>query len=109
MLLVAILTVRREALAGFRAYEAAAAAIMDRHGGSLERAIVLRSSDDATVREVHLVRFPDEAALAAYRADPELVALAPQRDAAVIATEVMIGDDGPDYRPRSTSSSSAIT
>ncbi len=55
--------------------------------------------DDApgTFRELHLVRSRDEAARRAYRADPELAALAPLREAAITATELWTGADGPSY------------
>jgi hypothetical protein len=43
------------------------------------------------------VRFRDAAALRAYRADPELAALAPLREAAIAATELWTGVDGPRY------------
>lgn len=40
--LVVILTVRREALEQFRAFEAQAAAVMTTHGGRIERTVVDR-------------------------------------------------------------------
>ena len=43
------------------------------------------------------MRFPDEAALRAYRADPELAALAALRESAIAATEIWTGTDGPVY------------
>ncbi|MCB9564073.1 MAG: DUF1330 domain-containing protein [Kofleriaceae bacterium] len=100
MTVVAILTVRAAEAAGFRAYEREAARVMARHGGRIERTVVAPGGgDDATFREVHVVTFPDAAAFAAYRADPDpaLAALAPRRAAAVIATELLVGADGPDY------------
>ncbi|HET9489781.1 MAG TPA: hypothetical protein VFR64_08520 [Methylomirabilota bacterium] len=42
MTLVVILTVRREALEQFRAFEAQAAAVMTTHGGRIERTVVDR-------------------------------------------------------------------
>ena len=41
--------------------------------------------------------FPDEPAFLAYRADARLAELAHLRDASVVATDVLIGEDGPDY------------
>ena len=100
MLLVALLTVHRARLDDFRRFEAEAAKIMARHGGRIERAVVLDAPPpdrpDA-LRELHLVRFPDEAALAAYRRDPDLAALAALREAAVISTEIWPATDGPAY------------
>ena len=84
--LIAVITVRREELAVFRDYEALAAQIMLRHGGELEHAYVI--DDGETLRELHVVRFPSDAAFDAYRADPELAARAPDRARAVISTEI---------------------
>ena len=97
MTIVAILTVRRAALARFRAYEASAALIMARHGGAIERTVVVDDGSGDTLREVHVVDFPSAAAWDAYRADPALAALAADRAAAVVATEVLFGEPGPDY------------
>ncbi len=97
MLLVALLTVRRAALAEFRRYEHAAATIMARHGGAIERAVVLDAGDPASLRELHLVRFPDADAFAAYRADAALGDLRELREASVLATELWPAEDGPRY------------
>jgi hypothetical protein len=100
MLLVVILTVRRDRLDDFRRFESQAAQIMARYGGGIERAIVLDEPPPAepdAIRELHLVRFPDVAAFAAYRADPALEALASLRDAGVIRTELWTATDGPAY------------
>jgi hypothetical protein len=98
MTLVVILTVRRKAADSFRAFERQAAAVMARHGGAIERTVVVNSDADL-FKEVHIVTFPDAAARAAYRKDPELAALLPLREMSVISTEVLIGEDGPVYRP----------
>ena len=78
MLLVATMTVRREAVEDFRAFERRAATIMAKYGGVIERTIV---ADDgsAPLQEVQVVRFPDERALAAYQADEGLQRIAPLR------------------------------
>lgn len=96
MLLVAILTVRRERRDDFERYELAAARIMRRHGGAIERALVLDGTAD-TFRELHVVRFADHAAFTRYREDPELAALRELRDAAVVSTELWPAADGPRY------------
>lgn len=91
MIVVATMTIRRAALAQFRAFERGAAEIMRAHGGAIERALEL--DDDPTgetLRELHVVRFPDDAAFAAYRADARLAALRPLREASVVATELAI-------------------
>ncbi|KYF81614.1 hypothetical protein [Sorangium cellulosum] len=98
MTLVVILTVRCEALDAFRAYERKAAAVMARYGGAIERTVVT-APDSAGLRlkEVHIVTFPDEQAFSAYRRDGELGAVAHLRDASVVETEILRGEEGPDY------------
>lgn len=98
MIIVAILTVRAEQADAYREYERKAAAAMGRYGGRLERVVAIPAAEGgATFREVHLLSFPDEGAFAAYRGDPVLQAAAEQRAAAVIETEILIGEEGPDY------------
>ena len=92
---VALLGVRD--LAPFEQYETIAARVMHRHGLILERVI---RSDDGT-REVHVIRVPSDAAFAAYRADPELVAARDLRDRGVAATELITGRDA-SYLPPSS-------
>src|SRR5258708_34312417 len=104
MTLVVILTVRAGAAAAFRAYEQAAAAIMARHGGAIDRVVVIPpDADDAggLPREVHLVRFPSAQAPADYRNEPALAALAPDRAHAVASTEIPGGEQA---RPHDTPS-----
>jgi uncharacterized protein (DUF1330 family) len=97
MTLIVMLSVRPGELEAFRRYETEAARIMRRHGGALERVIVLRRADDDPHKEAHLVTFPSEEAFAAYRADDELRALADLRERAVISTDVWLGEDGERY------------
>jgi uncharacterized protein (DUF1330 family) len=99
--LVVTLRVRRDRLEDFRAFERHAAAVMAEHGGRIERTVVAAVEGRADLlAEVHVVTFPGEAAFAAYRADPRLRAFAHLRDGAVVATEVLVGEDGPSYSPR---------
>lgn len=91
MVLVAILTVRLDAEARYRAYEAKAERIMARYGGAIERVIAVEGETADTFREVHVVRFPDEAAFAAYRKDAEVVALAGERAEVILRTEILRG------------------
>jgi uncharacterized protein (DUF1330 family) len=100
VLLVALLTVERSRLDAFRRYETRAARIMAAHGGRIERALVM-DGGLATLREMHVVRFADDAAFASYRADPALAALEAERDACIATTEVWSAVDGPDYLPPS--------
>lgn len=95
MLLVVELTVHAAELATFRAYEHAAAHVMAMHGGEIERALVV--DDGEPVRELHIVRFPDEAAFDAYRNDPALAELADLRARAVITTTIRRATEGPRY------------
>jgi len=88
VIVVAILTIAE--LEAFEDFERRAQIIMAKHGAAIERAI--RIPPD---REVHSVRFPDDAAWTAYRADPELTSLAPLRARGVAATEILVGDDVP--------------
>jgi uncharacterized protein (DUF1330 family) len=83
----------------FRAFETAAARIMGRYGGRIERVIRPERAvpEGAMPHEVHLVSFPGEAAFAAYRADPELAALAALRQAAIARTEIIVGAEGETY------------
>ena len=100
MLLVAIITARDGELDAFRAYERDAAAVMARHGGVIERVVVIppdHVASDGAVREVHVIRFPSARALAEYRGDPDLLALAPARERAIAATEILVGEEGPRY------------
>lgn len=97
IVLVVTLTVRTESIGDFRAFERAAARIMADHGGRIERTVIVPDEGDEPWREIHMVRFPDAAALAAYRDDDRLKALAEQRDRAVIQTSILQGTDGPDY------------
>lgn len=96
--LVVTLTVRRAALADFRAFEHRAATIMQTYGGRIERALVLDpESHSDTIRELHIVSFPSPASLDAYRADARLAELAELRARSLVATEVAVAVDGPAY------------
>jgi uncharacterized protein (DUF1330 family) len=99
MTMVVTLTVRIEAIESFRAYERAAARAMARYGGAIERAVVIPATNGGTsFKEIHIVTFPDEAAFNAYQGDEEMAALSHLRAGSVIGTEIMFGEDGPDYR-----------
>lgn len=98
MTLVVLLTVRRAALAEFRDFEHRAAGLMRDHGGAIERAVVIDPDPEApTLRELHIVTFPSPAAFESYKADPRQEDLAPLRTKAILATEIMTGEDGPAY------------
>lgn len=96
--LVAILTVRKDALEQFRAFETHAARVMKKHGGRIERSIVVAAHEASELmKEVHVLTFPNVEAFAAYRADPQLARFAHLRDQAVVDTELLTGEDGPSY------------
>ena len=98
MTLVAILTVRREAIDKFRAYEAHAAQVMKKHGGRFERTVVVvPEGSPELMKEIHVVTFPNEQAFAAYRKDERLAKFAHLRDESVVDTELFVGEDGPSY------------
>jgi hypothetical protein len=59
-------------LASFDAYETAVLPLVALHCGAVE--VRLRTADAA--REVHLIRFPDAAAFAAFKSDPRRIAMA---------------------------------
>ncbi len=100
MTLVVILIVRKDAIGQFRNFESKAAAVMAEHGGAIERTVVVPLPDHPELfKEVHLVTFPGPEAFSAYRQDPSLQKIAHLRAAAVVDTEIMIGEDGPEYRP----------
>lgn len=97
MLMVVTLTVRRDALDSFRTFEHEAARIMQKHGGALERAVVLRTKPEEPHKEVHVVSFPSADAYEAYRVSPELAAFMHLREVSVTKTEIAMGDPGPVY------------
>jgi len=98
MILVATLMVKPGKLTVFRDYERKAAALMQRHGGRIERTVSLwENAEDDFFREVHLVYFPSPEALAAYREDPDFKALTELRKSCIAATRIVTGEPGPDY------------
>jgi hypothetical protein len=72
-------------LEAFDAYESAVLPLLAEHGGRLERR--LRTPDEQV--EAHLVTFPDDEALAAYRADPRRAASAPLLEASGAEVELL--------------------
>jgi antibiotic biosynthesis monooxygenase (ABM) superfamily enzyme len=67
------------------AYEDKVTALVPEHGGELvSRAI--GDGADGHPHEVHVYRFPNQAAIDAYMVDPRRVAMAEERDRAVATT-----------------------
>jgi uncharacterized protein (DUF1330 family) len=88
--LVVLLYVRPDKASAFEAFETRVQSIMHRHGGRLESRI--KCGATATdPHEIHIVSFENEAGLAAYRGDPEYVALAGARAEAIRDTTIFAG------------------
>jgi uncharacterized protein (DUF1330 family) len=66
-------------------YEDKVTALVPEHGGEL-LSRVIGDGADGNPHEVHVYRFPGQAAVDAYMADPRRLALAEERDAAVAST-----------------------
>ncbi len=83
----------------FREFETAAARIMARYGGRIERVIrpLSATPEDPLPHEIHLVSFPSQEQFDAYRADAELAGLAALRQTAIVRTELVIGGEGEAY------------
>jgi uncharacterized protein (DUF1330 family) len=94
MVVVAILRVRQAFVEQFREYERRVVTIMQNHGGEIERTVIVPAGDDETFREIHIMRFPDQNSFGAYHADPARRALEAMREAAIIETEILFGEDG---------------
>lgn len=74
--------------------------VIEEVGSEIDGAVeeLLHSTKGPGYRELHILRFPDEAAYDAYRVDPELVALATQRAQCIAATEIWRAEEGPRYQ-----------
>lgn len=88
--------------AAFEAFEQEAARNMARHGGRIDHAVRLTQPDgvgtnDATPYEMHVVSFPDGAAVQAYANDPATLALVGRRSAIIARTVVMSGREAGPY------------
>jgi glyoxylase I family protein len=78
----------------FRRFEREAARVMGRYGGVIERQVMIAGDGGGDrFQEVHIVTFPDDQAWGAYRHDPELLALQPLREACVVETEILVGEE----------------
>jgi uncharacterized protein (DUF1330 family) len=83
----------------FRQFETAAARIMRRYGGRIDRVIrpVAALHGGALPHEIHIVSFPSMERFEAYRGDAELAGLAALRQSAVARTEITVGEEGEPY------------
>lgn len=92
--IVVVLHINAGREAEFERFETAVSKVMRRHGGALERRVAIESGGDSShPHEVHVVTFPDRAALDRYRADPEFKALAALRAEAIRETIFWFGAD----------------
>lgn len=85
--LCCLLRARPGAEQALSAYEDKVLALIPDYGGELLARVIGDGSNDHP-HEVHLYRFPDQAAIDSYMADPRRLALAEERDRAVESTEV---------------------
>ena len=75
----------------FADFEARAFEIMAGHGVEIVSIVQDHAQTlSAGPHETHILKFPDSAALEAYRADPALLALADLRNACIARTEIAI-------------------
>jgi hypothetical protein len=89
--LCAIFRIPRGGITAFQRYEAAVLPLLVQHGGVLRQQ--LRTSDEMT--EIHVIWFPTETALDAFRADPRRVAQAALFEASGTVVEVLTVLDVP--------------
>ena len=85
MLLVQIVRIPPEGVAGFQLYESRVLPLLPTYGGRLERR--LRSADGTF--ELHVISFRSRDALDRYRADPERQAQLPLLTASGAKTELV--------------------
>jgi uncharacterized protein (DUF1330 family) len=83
--LCCLLRARPGAEKAMAAYEENVTALVPEHGGEL-LSRVIGDGADGNPHEVHVYRFPDQAAIDAYMADPRRLALAEERDRTVAST-----------------------
>ncbi len=98
--LVVSLWLKTDDVAAFEQFERAAALVMAKHGGRIDR--VVRGSDAEAPDcpfEVHVVSFPDWDAFEAYRGDPQLKDLLPLRERLIARTEIWRGEERAVYAP----------
>jgi uncharacterized protein (DUF1330 family) len=89
VLIAAVIDVAPAGIEPFRTYEELVLALLERHGGRLERR--LRSDDGGT--EIHLIEFADRAGYEAYLADPERAAAQPLLEGVELTQRAFLADD----------------
>ena len=93
---VVSLWLRNNDVAAFEAFERNVASIVAAHGGRLENVIRCGGRDGAPF-EVHVVTWPNAAAVEAYRNDPRTLALRAERERVIARTEIWTGDQRTPY------------
>ena len=79
-------------------FESQAMPILREHGGEVVSAFVPRRlGQDDGPDEVHVLRFPNEAAFGAYGADPRLAGLSSLREQVIMRTEVYVSGKSREY------------
>ncbi len=72
----------------FDAFEAVAFQRIAEHGGEILSVLTFESHSDGQPDEVHIIRFPSEAAFDAYRMDPVMAKQQGKREACIKRTEI---------------------
>ncbi|MDP3736087.1 MAG: hypothetical protein Q8R02_01780 [Hyphomonadaceae bacterium] len=89
--------------AAFEAFEREAVVRMAAHGGRIDAAVrtsptgLATGPEDATPYEIHVVSFPDKAAMDAYASDPATLVLQEKRATIISLTLVMTGREAGPY------------
>ncbi len=85
--------------AAFEVFEQDAARRMARHGGRTDSAVRVENPGGASDApyEIHVVSFPNAAAVAAYAGDPETLGLLDRRNAIISRTVVVAGREAGPY------------
>jgi hypothetical protein len=94
--LVVSIWLKGDDVPGFEEFERQAAMLMAGHGGRVENVVRCGGANGAPF-EVHVVSFPDTAAMQAYRADPRLAKLLPLRERVIARTEIWVGEQRSPY------------
>ena len=93
VILLVSVWLKKQDVDAFAAFEGKIAEIQARHGGRIERAIRVDSTDPAAPFEVHVVSFDSASGLAAYRADPAMQELASERERIIAKAVIIEGAD----------------
>jgi uncharacterized protein (DUF1330 family) len=96
VVLIVSIWLRDNDVEGFERFEAKMAQLQALHGGRIDRAIRVGGSDDKPF-EVHIVSFDSIESLKAYRADPQMQALAEIRHRIIEKSVVIEGRDVDPY------------